>query len=162
MMRIDEASRLLPAPAEVVFAALVDGDARAQWLPPEGMTGTVAWFDARPGGGYRMVLTYDDAGQQGKSGANRDEVSVGFVEVAAPHRLVESADFVSDDPDLTGTMTLTWTVDPRPEGALVTITARDVPPGVSPEDHAAGFASTLANLAEFVGRHRGVSGGRGR
>lgn len=148
--RTDEASRVISAPPVALFAALVDADARADWLPPAGMTGTVEWFDARPGGGYRMVLTYDDTSLHGKSGANRDEVEVRFVEIAEPHRVVEAVDFVSDDPNLTGTMTMTWTVANHPDGSIVTITARDVPSGISPEDHAVAFASTLANLDDFV------------
>ncbi len=33
------------------------------------------------------------------------------------------------------------------DGTLVTIEATDVPPGISPEDHAVGLASSLENLA---------------
>jgi uncharacterized protein YndB with AHSA1/START domain len=43
------------APPEVVFEALVDEAARTVWLPPAGMTGRFIWFDARPGGGYRLT-----------------------------------------------------------------------------------------------------------
>lgn len=42
------------APADEVFAALTDAEARIVWLPPAGMSATFDWFDARPGGGYRM------------------------------------------------------------------------------------------------------------
>jgi len=40
-------------------------------------------------------------------------------------------------------------------GTLVTITATDDADGISPEDHAAGMASSLDNLATFL---RGSSG----
>jgi hypothetical protein len=40
--------------------ALVDPDALTAWLPPNGMTGRFERFDARPGGSYRLVLTYAD------------------------------------------------------------------------------------------------------
>ncbi len=88
-----------------VFAALVDVDARTIFLPPMGMSGVFEWFDARPGGGYRMVLPYDDATTVGKSGANTDVVDVRFVAVDPRARLVEEADFVADDPRFCG-----WTV----------------------------------------------------
>jgi len=37
--RTDTASRLIPASADAIFAALVDPDALMAWLPPKGMTG---------------------------------------------------------------------------------------------------------------------------
>jgi hypothetical protein len=75
-----------------------------------------------------------------------------FVDVDAPHRLVEQADFVSDDPDLAGTMTMTWSLEVVEGGTLVTVTATDVPDGISSQDHAAAFASTLDNLGEHLAR----------
>ena len=36
-------------------------------------------------------------------------------------------------------------------GTLVTVAATDVPPGIAPEDHAEGMASSLANLARLFG-----------
>ena len=101
-----------------------------------------------------MVLAYDDPSLPGKSGAHRDVVDVRFVE-AAPDRVVEAVDFVSEDPAFAGTMTMTWTVAPHPQGSLVTITARDVPPGIDRGDHLEAFADTLAQLAEHLrGAHR--------
>ena len=47
---------------------------------------------------------------------------------------------------------MTWNIEPHPEGAIVRITDRDVPVGISPEDPATGLASTLANLKDFVSR----------
>lgn len=61
-------------------------------------------------------------------------------------------DFESDDPAFSGTMTMTWEVTAIDGGTRVDITADDVPDGISPEDHAAGLASSLANLAEYVER----------
>ena len=116
------------------------------------MTGQFTWFDATPGGGYRMTLTYEDDATAGKSGGNTDVVEGRFIEIVTPRRLVEEADFVSDDPDLAGIMTMTWSLQPLEDGTLVTITATDVPDGISSEDHVAAFASTLANLDAYVTR----------
>lgn len=49
-------------------------------------------------------------------------------------------------------MRMTWTVTAADGGALVEITAQDVPPGISAADHATGMASSLANLADYVER----------
>jgi uncharacterized protein YndB with AHSA1/START domain len=143
---IDSADALVAAEPRAVFAALTDPVARAVWLPPSGMTGRFEWFDARAGGGYRMVLAYDDASVAGKSSENTDVVEVRFVAVEAPHRVVEEVDFVSDDPRFAGTMTMTWSVEAVGDGSRVTVTATDVPDGISSADHATAFASTLANL----------------
>ncbi len=61
MSRTDTASRVIAASPDRVYAALVDPDALVEWLPPETMSGRFERFDARPGGSYRMVLTYADA-----------------------------------------------------------------------------------------------------
>ena len=154
MSHTDVGQAVVRAAPETVFEALIDEAARIMWLPPAGMSGRFDWFDARPGGGYRMTLTYEDEVTSGKSGANTDVVEVRFVSVDEPRRLVEEADFVSDDPNLAGTMTMTWTLNPVDGGTLVTITASDVPDGVSSEDHSAAFASTLDNLGTYVTRGR--------
>jgi uncharacterized protein YndB with AHSA1/START domain len=148
----DVGHAVVKAPLDEVFAALVDEAARSAWLPPAGMSGRFSWFDARPGGGYRMTLTYDDETTPGKSGENSDVVEVRFVNVEEPHRIVEEADFVSDDPDLAGTMTMTWSLEPVDGGTLVVITATDVPDGISSRDHATPFASTLSNLDAYLTR----------
>jgi aclacinomycin oxidase len=43
-----------------------------------------------------------------------------------------------------------------PDGTLVRIVCTDVPPGIREEDHAAGLASSLQNLAAFVERDGGA------
>ena len=67
-------------------------------------------------------------------------------------RVVQAVDFVSDDPAYAGTMTMTWEVTAVEAGTRVDIRADDVPPGISAEDHAAGLASSLANLAAYLER----------
>jgi hypothetical protein len=65
-------------------------------------------------------------------------------------RVVQEVTFVSDDPDYSGTMTMYWELAPIGGGTRVQIRAHNVPPGISAEDHASGFASSLANLAKYV------------
>jgi uncharacterized protein YndB with AHSA1/START domain len=149
--RTDRASQVIAAPPERVYAALVDPDALIAWLPPEGMSGRFERFDARPGGSYRMVLTYADAsGAPGKATADSDIVEGRFLDVVPSARVVQAVDFVSDDPAYAGTMTMTWEVTAVDAGARVEIRADDVPGGISAEDHAAGLASSLANLAAYL------------
>jgi uncharacterized protein YndB with AHSA1/START domain len=151
MTRTDTASRVIFAPLEQVYAALVDPDALTAWLPPDGMSGKLERFDARPGGSYRMVLTYADASTApGKATADSDVVEARFVDIVPGVRVVQAVDFVSDDPAYAGTMTMAWEVSAVEDGTRVDIRADDVPAGIREEDHAAGLASSLANLAAYV------------
>jgi len=143
----------MSAPVARVYAALVDPEALAAWLPPQGMTGRFERFDARPGGGYRLVLTYADATTgPGKATADSDIVEARFVDLVPGVRVVQAVDFVADDPAYAGTMTMTWEVSAVDGGTRVDIRADDVPAGISAADHAAGLASSLANLATYVER----------
>ena len=75
MGRTDTAIRVISASPDRAFVALTDSDALAVWLPPDGMTGRFEHFDARPGGSYRLVLTYADASAaRGKSAVDSDVV----------------------------------------------------------------------------------------
>lgn len=153
MPRTDSASRTIgDATPEAVFAALVDEDARVAWLPPSGMSARFEHFDPRPGGGYRLVLTYDEDHGQGKSGSSTDVVTVRFAAVEPPVRVVEVSEFSSEDPAFAGTMTITWSIAPDGGGVVVTVTADDVPDGISEADHAVGLSSSLENLAAYVTR----------
>lgn len=141
----------MEAPLERVYNAMVDPEQLLNWLPPEGMSGRFERFDARPGGSYRLVLTYDDASAaHGKATADGDVVDARFVEMVPFRRVVQAVDFVSDDRSFAGTMTMRWEVTAVDSGTRVDIVATDVPDGISAEDHAAGLASSLANLAAFL------------
>ena len=142
---------MIGAPLARAYAALVDPDALTTWLPPDGMTGRFEHFDLRPGGSYRLILTYaDDSQAPGKATAGTDVVDARFVDVVPGVRVVQAVDFVSDDPAFAGTMTMTWEVTAVEGGTRVGITAADVPAGISAEDHAAGLESSLANLASYL------------
>lgn len=145
---------MIAASLDRVYAALVDPDALTAWLPPGGMTGRFDRFDARPGGSYRLVLTYADASSApGKATADSDIVEARFVDIVPGVRVVQAVDFVSDDPAYAGTMTMTWTVTAEDTGTRVDIRADDVPDGISAADHAEGLASSLANLAAYLEKH---------
>ncbi|GII04219.1 hypothetical protein Pta02_62270 [Planobispora takensis] len=61
MSRTDRASRVIAASPATVYGALLDRESLEAWLPPAGMRGRIERWDPRPGGGFRMVLTYLDS-----------------------------------------------------------------------------------------------------
>jgi hypothetical protein len=110
---IDVGHAVVKAPLDEVFAAPVDEAA-------QNCVGTCR--HVRPVRFVRRQArrwpTYDDETTPGKSGENSDVGEVGFVSVEEPGRIVEEADFVSDDPDLAGTKTMTWYFEPGDGGTL--------------------------------------------
>jgi uncharacterized protein YndB with AHSA1/START domain len=142
---------VISASPETVYAALVDPDALMAWLPPDGMSGRFEQFDARPGGSYRLVLTYAaGSSATGKATADTDIVEARFLDLVPGVRVVQAVDFASDDPAYSGTMVMTWELSPVEDGTHVEIRADNVPAGISADDHTAGLASSLNNLAAHL------------
>ncbi len=149
--RVDSASLLIAASAERVFAAFRTGDTYARWLAPAGMQATAAAYDFRPGGAYDIALRYSDTDHgPGKTSADTDRATGRFVTIDPPRLIVQTAVFDSDDPAFQGEMRMTWAFIPAAGGTRVTITATNVPPGISAAEHQKGLTETLANLADFV------------
>ncbi len=142
---------MIAAAPAVVYEALLDRGAVEAWLPPEGMRGRIERWDPRPGGGFRMALTYlDPTGEPGKTSDATDVVDITFAELVRPERVVQTAVFQADDPAYAGTMAMTWHLAPNGDGTDVTVTATGVPPGIDQAAHEAGITSSLANLASYV------------
>jgi uncharacterized protein YndB with AHSA1/START domain len=150
--RLDSASRVILAPPRTLFRAFVDREMLASWRAPDGMSARIERFDPRIGGGYRIVLSYlgGNGEVHGKTSPGKDVCDVRFLELAPDHQIIEEVRFVSDDPAFAEPMTLTTRFEPVIDGTKVTVTARDVPAAISPEDHQAGIASSLRNLARLT------------
>ena len=156
MSRTDRASRVIHAPAARVFEALLDQEALEAWLPPKGMSARFERFDPTLGGSYRLVLTHaDPTNAPGKSSDDSDVVEARYVEIVRNERVVQAVDFIAEDLDYAGTMTMTWALDAANDRTRVEITAEGVPDGISADDHAAGMTSSLDNLARYVESRRG-------
>ena len=141
---------MIAASPERVYRALLDPQALVVWLPPAGMSGKFEHADIRPGGSYRMVLTYEDADSPGKTGAGSDVIDVRILDLTPDIRVVQAVDFEADDPSFDGTMIMTWALSPLAEGTRDDLSAENVPDGISAQDHAEGMGSSLANLAAYV------------
>jgi uncharacterized protein YndB with AHSA1/START domain len=143
------AVRTIRAPRERVYAAFLNPDDLAAWLPPAEMTGVIHGFDGRPGGGFEMSLFYPEetAGSPGKTAAKEDRVRLRFVELTPPARIVKAATFAADDPAFAGEMRITVTFVERDGATEVTMAFEDLPPGVRPEDNDEGARLSLEKLA---------------
>jgi uncharacterized protein YndB with AHSA1/START domain len=149
--RLDRAVADVPATPDEVYAAFVDPDALAAWLPPEGMEGTLSDARLREGGGFTMTLRdLDPSEGSGKTTADTDVTHVAVDELVEGERVVWGVEFESDDPDNAGRMTMTWTFTAQDGGTRVAIDATDVPAGIDAEAHQQGLEASLANLAAYL------------
>ena len=147
-VRRDVASRLIKASPSAIYDAFVTREAVAKWLPPQGSTMAIQVFEPHGGGRFQMTLTF--AATPGKSTANTDVVVGRFVELVPQQCIVQAFEFDSSDPAFVGTMTMRWVLAAAASGTNVTVTAENVPPGISQADHEIGLNSSLANLAAYV------------
>ena len=148
MARTDRASRLILAPPLWVYRALVDPRQLVLWLPPRGARAIIDEFDPRPGGAFAMTLVFaDPAKTDAKSAADSDVVRGRFVDLVPGSLVTQCFEFESADPAFAGAMQMTWTLEPDGAGTRLTVTAENVPPGISAEDHQQGLNSSLENLS---------------
>jgi uncharacterized protein YndB with AHSA1/START domain len=144
-------TRIIKAPRAAVFAAFLDADALAAWLPPAGMTGHVHEFEPRAGGRIHMSLRYrDPKAASGKSAADTDTFRGRFTELIPHEKVVWTVEFESPDPAFAGTMTMITTFAEAPDGTEIAMSCEDIPTGISPEDNAMGCRSSLQNLAALL------------
>src|SRR3546814_7409490 len=92
-----ELHRVLRAPAERVYRAFLDADAKVKWLPPNGFTARVEHLDAKVGGTYRMSFTNFSTGHSHSFGGT-------YVELVPNRRIRYNDRF--DDPGLPGELTV--------------------------------------------------------
>ena len=133
--------RVLRAPAERVYKAFLDPDAKAKWLPPHGFTGKVHEMDPRVGGGYRMSFTNFGTGA---SHSFRGK----YVELTPHERLRYTDQF--DDPNLPGEMNVTVTLRKVLCGTELQIVQEGIPAAIPAEMCYLGWQESLTNLANLV------------
>jgi len=152
--RVDRAEKVIAASAATIFHALTNRDSVAQWLPPDGATGEIHEFEARPGGPFRMTLHFNTGRtSEGKTTADSDTVNGRFVRLVPDSLVDQAVEFESDDPAFAGTMRMLWSLEPQGEAStLVRVEAHDVPRGIGRADHMEGLRSSLNNLEQWCAR----------
>ena len=110
-----------------------------------------------------MSLTYRGQDQQpsdrtGKTEGATDTYSGEFTSLVPDEQVVERIEFETDDPDLGGAMTMTWTLTEVEGGTEVELLHEGLPDAVPPEDNATGTRMSLTKLAAYVEGAAGPAG----
>ena len=133
--------RVLKAPPERVYKAILDPAAIAKWLPPHGFTCTVHHLDATVGGTFKMSFTNFTTGKSHSFGGK-------YIELKPSERIV--ATDVFDDPNLPGEMRTTYTLTKVAVGTEVNIVQENIPAVIPPEACYLGWQESLELLAKLV------------
>ena len=133
--------RVLRAPAERIYRAFLDADAKAKWLPPNGFTAKVHHSDAKVGGGYRMSFTNFTTGQSQAFGGE-------YLELIPNERIRYSDQF--EDPNLPGVMQTTVSLREVSCGTELNIVQEGLPDVIPLEACYLGWQDSLAQLARLV------------
>jgi uncharacterized protein YndB with AHSA1/START domain len=133
--------RVLRAPAERVYRAFLDPEAKVKWLPPHGFTGKIHEMDARVGGGYKMSFTNFSTGSSHTFGGT-------YVELIPNEKIRYTDKF--DDPNLPGEMQVTITLKEVSCGTELDIVQEGVPAVIPAEACYMGWQESLLMLAMLV------------
>lgn len=120
---------VIDASPETVWEFLVDPGKINRWK------GTLASFDARPGGAYRIDVV-------------PGHIAAGtLVELDPPHRLVYSWGWEADEAVPPGSTRVEFELVPEGTGTRLRFTHRDLPGTGAAESHAQGWDHYLGRLA---------------
>ena len=133
--------RVLKAPPERIYKAILDPAANSKWLPPYGFTCSVHHLDAKVGGTYKMSFTNFSTGKSMPFAGK-------YVELKPGERIV--ATDVFDDPDLPGEMRTTYTFTKVSVGTEVNIVQEGIPAMIPAEACYLGWQESLEQLAKLV------------
>lgn len=133
--------RVIKAPPDRVFRAIIDPAANAKWLPPNGFTCTVHELDATVGGTFKMSFTNFSTGKSHSFGGK-------YLELVPSTRVV--ATDVFDDPNLPGEMRTTYALKESSVGTELSIVQENVPEAIPPEACYLGWQESLDLLAKLV------------
>ena len=145
-------TQFIAAPPGAVYRALVDPEAVAVWMVPDGMTSRIHAFEAREGGAFRITLTYDEPTGTGKTTSHSDTYHGRFLELSPDARVVQAIEFETDDPGMRGEMTVSYALTPVEGGTVLAASHERLPPGLSPADNEVGWRMSLEKLARLLAR----------
>ncbi|WP_410876876.1 SRPBCC domain-containing protein [Nocardia sp. A7] len=149
------------APRSTVYRLLLDGDAVATWMMPDGIATEVHRFEPVEGGSFSITLTYDEAADPGETEPHyvagtirqkHDAYFGTFRSLIPDEQVVEVLEFVTEKPDMTGSQTVTFTLTDVDGGTHLEILHEEVPPGLGPAENEVGWQMALTKLAALAER----------
>lgn len=133
--------RVISAPPERIYKAILDPAANCKWLPPNGFTCTVHEMDARVGGTYKMSFTNFSTGTSQAFGGE-------YLELVPNEKIVASDVFA--DPNLVGRMRTTYTLQAVSVGTELNVVQEGIPAAIPAEACYLGWQDSLDQLAALV------------
>jgi uncharacterized protein YndB with AHSA1/START domain len=139
-------SRILDAPADLVFKACTEAEHLAKWWGPDGFSAPVVESDPRPGGGLRVVMRGPDGVDHPMTGVYR--------EVVPPRRLV--VETAALDADGTRLLEATITITFEDHGDKTEVTVHSAATALVPQAIAmlggmkAGWTQSLQCLDDML------------
>lgn len=133
--------RVLKAPPERIYKAVLDPAANCKWLPPYGFTCQVHHLDAKVGGTYKMSFTNFSTGKS-------EAFSGKYLELVPGKRIV--ATDVFENANLPGEMRTTYTFTQVMVGTEVNIVQEGIPAVIPAEACYLGWQESLEQLAKLV------------
>ncbi len=132
---------VLATSPDKVYRAVLEADALAKWLPPNGFACTVHHLDAKVGGTFRMSFRNFTTNNSHAFGGE-------YVELV-PGECVRYTDRF-DDPNLPGEMQVTVMLKKVSVGTELDIVQAGVPDVIPVEACYLGWQQSLRNLARLV------------
>jgi uncharacterized protein YndB with AHSA1/START domain len=133
--------RVLRAPPERVYRALLDPAALAKWNAPDGFTAIVHELDARVGGRFRISFINFSQGQEHSFGGEYREL--------VPNEKVVATDRF-DNPGLPGEIVTTTTLRAVSCGTELMVEQTGLPDVIPAESCRLGWQQSLDLLARLV------------
>lgn len=133
--------RVIKAPAERIYNAVLDPAANCKWLPPNGFTCTVHHLEPKVGGTFKMSFTNFSTGSSHSFGGKYLELEPGKKIVATD---------VFDDPSLPGQMTTTYSFSETPFGTVVDVLQVGIPAAIPEPACYLGWQDSLDQLTKLV------------
>jgi uncharacterized protein YndB with AHSA1/START domain len=137
--------RRIAARPSIVFEALTTAGGVAAWWGPDDAPATVAEFDARVGGAFRVRFRTNDGLEHEACGE--------CLEVDPPTRLVISWRFsAGGEPEEIGRVSrVAFELRPIDGGVELTLTHADLKNDISAASHGHGWTGSLAKLGRLLG-----------
>jgi len=133
-------TKVVKAPREKVFAALVEKGQLEKWFAPVDMTTEARVFEPKEGGAFEVAMKSADGSEHVTGGV--------FKEVDAPNKIVMTWKWLSPEPGPESLLTFEFNeVD---EGTEVVLTHENFADEQSRDMHQEGWTSVLEKLAVAV------------